>query len=97
MEHQEYIDPVVCVNTTEELFYKTWNIIGVYLPCCVWYYCKGALLYDKEHQKEYNLSVVFGSTEEELFCTTWSTSRNISTLLCVLIQQRSSSIRHGAS
>ena len=42
--------PVVCVNTAEELFYKTRRPVGVYLPCCVCKYYRGALPQDKEHQ-----------------------------------------------
>ena len=74
-EHQwEYIYPVVCVNTAEELFYTTRSTsgsiptllcvlilqrsssrrqgapVGVYLPCCVCKYCRGALPEGKEHQ-----------------------------------------------
>ena len=120
-EHQwVYIYPVVCVNTSEELFYKTRSTrrsiftllcvlrlqrscstrqrapVGVYLPCCVCQYCKGALLQDKEHQWEYTYPVVCVNTAEELFYKTTSTSRSISTLLCVLILQRFSSTNQGA-
>ena len=59
--------------------------IGVYLPCCVCKYCRGALQQDKEHQWEYIYHVVCVNTTEELFCKTRSTSRGKSTLLCVLI------------
>ena len=70
--------------------------MGVYLPCCVCKYCKGALLEDKEHQWEYTYPVVCGNTAEEPFYKTRSTSSSISTLLCVVILQRSSSTRQGA-
>ena len=70
--------------------------VGVYLPCCVSRYCRGALLYDKEHQYEYIYPVVCVNTAEELFYKTRSTSRSISTLLCVFILQRSPSTRQGA-
>ena len=59
-------------------------------------YCRGALLYDKEHQQEYICPVVCVSTAKELFYKTRSTSGSISTLLCVLILQRISSTRQGA-
>ena len=143
-EHQwEYTYPFVCVNTAEELFYKTRSTsgsistllcalilqrtsstrqgapVGVYIPCFVCKYCKGALLQDKEHQWEYTYPVVCGNTAEallqdeehqweyiypvvcvntaeELFFKTRNTSGSISTLLCVLILQRSSSTRQGA-
>ena len=120
-EHQlEYTYPVVCVNTAEELFYKTRSTsrsistllgvvilqrsssarqvapVGVYLPCCVCKYCRGALLQDKEHQWRYIYPVVCVNTAEELFCKTRSTSWSIYTLLCVLILQRSSSRSQGA-
>ena len=115
-----YTNPVVCVNTAEELFYTTRSTsrgtptllcvlilqrssstrqgapVGVYLPCCVCQYCRGALLQDKEHHKEYIYPVVCVNTAEELFYTTRSTSGSIPTLLCVLIQKRSSSTRQGA-
>ena len=42
------------------------------------------------------MSVVCGSTAEEFFYTTRSTSRNISCLLRVVVVQRSSTIRQGA-
>ena len=134
----------MCVNTAEELFYKTRStnrgiptllcvlilqrssstrqgapeeeylpccvvilqrssstrqgeIMGVYLPCCVWLYCRGALLQDNENQWVYIYPVVCGYTAEEFFYKTRSTSRSISTLLCVVIQQRSSSTRQGAT
>ena len=70
--------------------------VGVYLPCCVCKYCKGALLEDKEHQWEYTYPVVCGYTSEELFYKTRSTRRSIFTLLCVLRFQRSSSTRQRA-
>ena len=93
--------------------------VGVYLPCCVcqyskgallqdkehqWEYIfpvvclyyKGALLHDKEHQWEYNYPLVYGNTAEELFNKTRSTGMCQSTLLCVLLLQRSSSTRQGA-
>ena len=70
--------------------------VGVYLPCCVCKYSRGALLQDKEHQWEYIYPVVCVSTTEELFYKTRSTSGSISTLFCVLILQRSSSTRQGA-
>ena len=120
-EHQwEYIYPVVCVNTAEELFCTTRSTsgsiptlscvylqqrssstrqgapVGVYLPCCVCYYCSGALLHDKEHQWEYTYPVVCVNTAEELFYKTRSTSRSISTLLGMVILQRSSFTRQGA-
>ena len=129
-EHQwEYIYPVVCFNTAEELFYKTRSTsgcritlfcvlilqrssstrstsgslptllcvliqqrssstrqgapVGVYLPCCVCRYCRGALLLGREHQWEYIYPVVYVNTAEDLFYKTRSTSRSISTLLCV--------------
>ena len=115
-----YTYPVVCVNTAEELFYKTRSTsgsistlscvlilqrspstrqaapVGVYLPCCVCKYCRGALLQDKEYQWEYIYPVVCVNTAEEFLYKTRSTSRSISTLLCVLILQRSSSARQGA-
>ena len=118
--HLEYINPVVCVNTAEELIYRTRSTsrsistllcvlilqmssstrqeatVGVYVPCCVCQYCKGALLQDKEHQYGYTYPVVCVNTAEELFYKTWSTSGRIPTLLCVLILQRSSSTRQGA-
>ena len=116
----EYIFPVVRVNTAEELSYKTRSTsrgiptllsvlilqrssstrqgapVGVYLPCCVCKYCRGALLQDKEHQREYIYHVVCVNTAEELFCKTRSTSRGIPTLLCVVILKRSSSTGEGA-
>ena len=119
-EHQWYIYPVVCVNTAEELFYTTRSTsgsiptllcvliqqrssstrqgapVGVYLPCCVCFYCRGALLHDKEHQWEYTYPFVCVNTAEELFYKTRSTSRSISTLLGVVILQRSSFKRQGA-
>ena len=120
-EHQwEYIYPVVCVNTAEELFYKTRSTsrsiptqlcvlilqrssptrqgtpVGVYLPSCVCKYFRGALLHDKEHQWEYTYAVVRVNTAEELFYKTLSTSRSISTLLGMVILQRSSSTRQAA-
>ena len=70
--------------------------VGVYLPCCLCKYCRGALLHDKEHQLENNLSVLCSSTAEELYHTTRSTSRSINGLLCVVVLQRSPSIRQGA-
>ena len=70
--------------------------VGVYLPCCVCQYCRGAPLQDKEHQWEYIYLVVCGNTAEELFYKTRSTSRSISALLCVVILQRSSSTIQGA-
>ena len=71
--------------------------VVVYLPCCVCKYCRGALLQDKEHQLEYIYNVVCVNTAEELSCKRRSTSRGIPTLLCVVILQRSSSTRQGAS
>ena len=56
--------------------------VGVYLPCCLWLYCRGALLQDKEHQYGYTYPFVCVNTAEELFYKTRSTSRRISTLLC---------------
>ena len=103
----EYIYPVVCVSTAEELFCKTRSSsgsistlvfvlilqsssstrqgapVGVYLPCCVCKYSRGALLQDKEHQWEYIYPVVCVNTAEELFYTTRSTSGSIPTLFCV--------------
>ena len=70
--------------------------VGVYIPCCVWLYCRGALPHDKENQWEYTYPVVCVNTAEELFYKTRSTSRTIPTLLCVLILQRSSTTRQGA-
>ena len=70
--------------------------VGVYLPCCVWLYCRGALLQAKEHQQGYTYPVVCVNTAEEPFYKTRSTSRSISTLLCLVILQRSSSTRQGA-
>ena len=70
--------------------------VGVYLPCCMCQYCRGALLHYKEHQCEYTYPVVCVNTAEELFYKTRSTSWSISSLLCVLILQRSSSTRQGA-
>ena len=70
--------------------------VGVYLPCCVCQCCRGALLHDNEHQSEYIYPVVCVNTAEVLFYKTRSTSRSISTLLCVLLLQRSSSTRQGA-
>ena len=113
------ISTVLGVNTAEELFYKPRSTSrsistllcveillrssstsqgapeGVYLPCCVSRYCRGALLYDKEHHLEYIYPVVCFNTAEELFYKTRSTSRRIPTLLCVLILQRSLSTRQG--
>ena len=57
---------------------------------------RGALLQDKEHQWEYIYPVACVNTAEELFYTTRNTSGSIPTLLCFLIQQRSSSTRQGA-
>ena len=71
--------------------------VGVYLPCCVCKYCRGALLQDKELQWEYIYPVVCVNTAEELFYKTSSTSRSIPTLLCVIIIQRSSSILQRSS
>ena len=68
----------------------------VYLSCCVCKYSREALLQDKEHQWEYIYPVVCVSTAEELFYKTRSISGSISTLLCVLILQRSSSTQQGA-
>ena len=114
------ISTLLCGKTAEELFYKTRSNsgsistllcvvilqsssstiqrapVGVYLPCCVCLYCRGALLQDKEHQQEYIYPVVCGNTAEELFYKTRSSRRGIPTLLCVLILQRSSSTRQGA-
>ena len=70
--------------------------VGVYLPCFVCKYCRGALLQDKEHQWEYTYPIVCVNTAEELFYKTMSTSGSISTLLCVVILQRSFSRRQGA-
>ena len=70
--------------------------VGVYLPCCVCKYCRGAILQDKEHQWKNIYPVVCVSTAEELFYKTRSTSRGIHTLLWVLILQSSSSTRQGA-
>ena len=56
--------------------------MGVYLPCCVCQFCRGALLHGKEHQWEYIYPVVYVNTAEDLFYKTRSTSRSISTLLC---------------
>ena len=70
--------------------------VGVYIPCCVCKYCRGALLQDKEHQQGYTYPVVCVNTKEELFYKTRSTNRGIPTLLCVLILQRSPSTRQGA-
>ena len=67
--------------------------VGVYLTCCVCEYCRGALLHDKEHQWEYTYPVVCVNTAEELFYKTRSTSRIASTLLCVVLLQKSSSTR----
>ena len=49
--------------------------VGVYLPCCVCKYCRGALLQDKEHQSEYIYPLVCVNTAEELFYKKRSTSR----------------------
>ena len=70
--------------------------MGVYLPCCVSKYSRGALVQDKVHQWEYIYPVVCVYTAEEVFYTTRSTSGSIPTLLCVLILQRSSSTGQGA-
>ena len=70
--------------------------VRVYLPCCVCQYCRGALLHDKEHQWEYTYPYVCVSTATELLYKIRSTSRNISTLLCVLILQMGFSTRQGA-
>ena len=110
----------MCVNTAEELFYKTRSTsgristllcvsvlqrssstrqgapVGVYLPCFVCKYCRGALLHDKEHQWEYTYPVVSVKTAEELLYKTRSTSRSISTLLGAVILQKSSFTRQGA-
>ena len=68
--------------------------VGEYAAVCK--YCRGALLQDKEQQWEYIYPVVCVNTAEELFYKTRSTSESIPTLLCVVIQQRSSSTRQGA-
>ena len=60
--------------------------VGVYLACCVYKYCRGALLHDRERQQEYIYPVIY---------KTRSTS-SIAILLCLLILQRSSSTRQGA-
>ena len=70
--------------------------VGVYLPCCVRKYCRGGILQDKEHQWKYIYPVVCVSTAEERFYKTRSNSRGIHTLLCVSILQRCSSTRQGA-
>ena len=67
--------------------------VEVYLPCCVCTYCRGALLQDKEHQWKYIYPVVCVNTAEELSYKTRTTSGSMSTLLCVLILQRSPSTR----
>ena len=60
--------------------------VVVYVACCVYKYCRGALLHDRERQQEYIYPVIY---------KTRSTS-GISILLCLLILQRSSSTRQGA-
>ena len=60
--------------------------VGVYLACCMYKYCSGALLHDRERQQEYIYPVIY---------KTRSTS-SISILLCLLILQRSSSTRQRA-
>lgn len=81
-EHQqEYIMSVVCGSTREELFYTLRRLLGVYLFCCMWKcyrksiaclfiqkYYRGDLHHNKEHQKEYILSVVYGCTPEDEHC-----------------------------
>ena len=87
MEHQEYIYHAVCVNTTEERFYKTWSIIGVYLTCLLFLV---VLKRNSYVPWEYIYTVVCVNTTEELFYTT------ISTLLYVVVLQSSPSIPQGA-
>ena len=88
------ISTLLCVNTAEELFYKSRSTTGsISTLLCVCQYCRGAL--QKEHQW-YIYPVMCVNTAEELFYTTRSTSGSIPTLLCVLILQRSSSTRQGA-
>ena len=70
--------------------------VEVYLPCCVCKYCRGALLQDKEHQWKYIYPVVCVNTTEEPFYKTRSTSRRMTTLLCVVILQRSIPTRQRA-
>ena len=69
MEHKEYIYHAVCVNTTEELFYKTWSIIGVYLTCLL---CLVVLKWNSSVPWEYIYTVVCVNTTEEFFYTTCS-------------------------
>ena len=97
MSTSSSISTLLCVVILQmSSFRRQGAPVGVYLPCCVCQYCRGALLQDKEHQKGYTYSVVCVNTAEELFYKTRSTSRGIPTLLCVCILQRSSSTRQGA-
>ena len=90
------IPTLLCVLIMQRTFSTRQGApVGWYLPCCVWQYCRGALLQEKEHQ-EYTYPVVCVNSAEELFYKTRSTSRVILTLLCVLILQRSPSTRQGA-
>ena len=83
MHQWEYTYPVVWVIQQRSSSTRQGAPVGVYLPCCVWYYSRAALLQDKEHQWEYIYHVVCGNTAEQLFYKTKSTSRGILTLLCV--------------
>ena len=67
--------------------------VGGYLSCSVCLYCRGALLHDKEHKWEYTYAVVRVNIAEELFYKAMSTRRSISTLLGVVILQRSYTTR----
>ena len=60
--------------------------VGVYLTCCVYKYCRGALLHDRELQQEYIYPVIYKTRSTSSICI----------LLCLLILQRSSSRRQGA-